>query len=60
MWYVITAIDSYSTPRLHDTHPNETSRLPLACFTHSIIIINIACHVEMRSDFVELAIEWGD
>jgi len=29
MWYVITAIDSYSTPRLHDTHPNETSRLPL-------------------------------
>jgi hypothetical protein len=51
----------------HDTHPNETShtsmqpsRLPLRMFTHSItVIINLACHVEMRSDLVELVIEWG-
>jgi hypothetical protein len=56
-------IDSYSTSRLHDTHPNETFPVYIDATVTSAIrnvyaqhysIIN---HVEIRSHFVELAIE---
>ena len=36
-------------PRLHDT-PKRNVTTATRMFTHSIIIINLACHVEMRSE----------